>query len=304
MPVRALVRPGSPSEHLRRPGVELCTGDLCDPASLMRACQGVSAVVATATVTFPRGRYDFARDEGGGYRNLLEACRAREVSQFLFTSIVRFADRYTHRIPTLRWKVEIERLARESGVPSTVFRAGPFMDDYFALMGSSLPLRGAEAATLRRPFWLSRAYLRCAGRLIENHGIALAPGPPDARHSFIALEDVASFLFNAIGHPDARDATYDIGGPQRLSWRDVAEIYGRVLGRRVRVLRCAPRGLLRLGAAALRPLSPAAANQLGILWCLAEHEIDVDCRDAARLLDVRLTSAEEFLLQKSHLVQD
>ncbi len=46
---------------------------------------------------------------------------------------------------------------------------------------SSIPLRGVEAATLRRPFWLSRCYLRLVGTLIEDRGIALVPGPVEGR---------------------------------------------------------------------------------------------------------------------------
>jgi uncharacterized protein YbjT (DUF2867 family) len=188
-------------------------------------------------------------------------------------------------------------------VSYTIFRAGPFMDDYFALMGSSIPLRNAEAATLRRPFWLSRFYLRVVGRLIEDHGLAVVPGAASMRHSFVALEDVASYLTSAIDHPAAQDRVYDIGGPQALSWQDVADLYGTVLGRRVTARALLPSWLLRAGLLALRPFSEAAANQLGILWALSENELVVDADEAARAFEVRLTSAGEFLKEKGLVPQ-
>ena len=111
----------------------------------------------------------------------------------------------------------------------------------------------------------------------------------------MALDDVASFLVRALRHPPARNACFDIGGPEILSWREVGALYSKLLGRSVRVVSLAPPRGLRMAAAALRLLSEAAANQLGILWALADQEIIVDSAPVASLFDVRLTSAEEFL---------
>src|SRR5262249_9210511 len=61
--VRALVRPSSTAGDLFDSEVEICAGDLRDKPSLMRACEGVDVVVATATVVFPKGRYSFHHDE-------------------------------------------------------------------------------------------------------------------------------------------------------------------------------------------------------------------------------------------------
>jgi uncharacterized protein YbjT (DUF2867 family) len=292
---RALVRP-----HARLPAelearVEVVRGDLREPESLARACQGMEAVVATATVVFPRGPYSFELDEELGYRNLVEACERAGVGQIVFTSIVPFPERWVSCVPTLRCKRAIEGLLERSRVPHTIVRAGPFMDDYFALMGSLIPLRGAEHATLRRPFWLSRTYLSLVGGLIERRGLALAPRPASRRHSFVALQDVAELVVRSIRHPDALDAVLDVGGPQALSWREVAQCYAHVLQREVRLLALAPVTFLRLAAAAARPLSPAAANQLGILWALASHSTALDSHAVAARYGIRLTSAEEFL---------
>ena len=57
--VRALVR----RPMVLAEGVESVLGDLCDRDSLLRACEGVDTVIATATVVFPRGRASFRRDE-------------------------------------------------------------------------------------------------------------------------------------------------------------------------------------------------------------------------------------------------
>ena len=295
--MRALVRRGAECGHLERSGAELVTGDLRDRASLLDACAGVRTVVATATVVFPRGDYSFARDEGLGYLNLIAACRERGVGRLVYTSILEFPDHYRRRVPTLLWKQRVERQLIESGIPYTILRAGPFMDDYFALMGSGLPLVDSEAATLRRPFWLTRLYLRLVGRMIERRGIALVPRPPTHRHAFVALEDVAQVLLRAGDDGRAANSVLDLGGPQRLSWLEVAELYAKVLGHPVRTRAPAPAPLLRAASLLLRPFSEAAANQLGLLWALSRCETRSE-RDAAKLLGLRLTGAEEFLRGK------
>ena len=48
--VRCLVRPASDDSVLRGLGVEVAPGDLTEPESLAAACQGVTTVVATATM--------------------------------------------------------------------------------------------------------------------------------------------------------------------------------------------------------------------------------------------------------------
>ncbi len=293
-PVRAFARRSSEYGHLRAADVELHFGDLLDAASVRAACSGAEAVIATATSVFPRGRDRMSRDELAGYRHLVNACREERVPQLVFTSIVEFPEPFRSRVPTLRLKRSIESLILDSDVPHTIFRAGPFMDDYFALMGSAIPLRGAQNATLRRPFWLASLYLRLAAQLIERRGLALVPGPASTRHSFIALDDVAEFLLRAVGHPQAIDACYDLGGPEPLCWSEVAEIYSGLLGRPVRSLSIPP-ALARLAASALRPFSEAASNQLGILWALASRELTIEGRRAADLFGVRLTTAREFL---------
>jgi uncharacterized protein YbjT (DUF2867 family) len=293
--VRALVRSGSRLPDGLAGRVEIAPGDLRDRASLWEACRDVDAVVATATVVFPRGPYSFELDEEQGYRSLVDVCEQRGVRQFVFTSILALPEPFASRVPTLRCKRHVEQLLARSRLPYTILRAGPFMDDYFALMGSALPLRTAEHATLRRPFWMSRAYLALAGGLIERRGLALAPRPAERRHSFVALADVAELILRVLGDRAALNATLDVGGPQALTWREVASCYARVLGRDVRLRAVASPALLRAAAALVRPFSPAAANQLGILWALASNSTALDMRPLCQRFGLRLTSAEQFL---------
>jgi NADH dehydrogenase len=296
--VRALVRPSSPREFAAE-GVELAFGDLRDPASLSAACRGVGTVVATANVVVPRSAGGFADVEGVGYGHLVDACKAEGVQRIVLMS----TDVTPHdaRVATFRTKRQIEERIRASGIAHSIFRGSLFMDDWFALMGSSIPLRGAKAATLRRPFWFARGFLTMAGTSIEKRGIALVPGDGSTRHAFVALDDVAAILAAAAAAPeDGTNLVANLGGPELLSWNEVVALFERVLGRKLRKIHT-PAGAYRALANVLEPFSAPAANLMAMSWLTTICETAWDCKPLAERFGIRLTSAEEFLRAKAAL---
>lgn len=296
--VRALVRRSAPPFPS---GVTLCQGDLRDRESLLRACAGVDVVVATATVVFPKGRASFRRDEQEGYANLIDACTRQGVKQFVFISLcVPFAESYTSISPTYRMKAWVESLLKQSAMSYTILRCPPFMDDYFALMGSTLPLHGEAAATLGRASGATRWIRVLLGNSIERWGWALAPGPADQEHSFIALGDVASYVIASIECPEARNAVLEIGGPEVLTWKQVSALYAQLLDRPVRVL-CISALLLRWLTILVYPISRTLSNQLAILWILSQHATRIDSADTARRFGIRRTDALSYLQRKLEL---
>lgn len=296
--VRAFVRPASP-RSFEAEGIELVFGDLRDPSSVAAACRGVAVVVATANVIVPRGRYGFEETEAAGYRSLLDACQAEGVRRLVFMSVP--VTPLDASITTLRLKRQTEEMIRGSGLAHTIFRGSLFMDDWFALMGSSIPLRGAEAATLSRPFWFSRAYLWMVGTLIERRGLALVPGKGKTRHAFVALDDVAAFLTKAALEPEGSPNTVEnLGGPGVLSFEEIVGLFAKVLARPIRMLRT-PSVVYHVVADMLEPFSPAAGNLMALNWVFSSVETPFDTRNLAQRFGVRLTSAEEFLRAKAAL---
>jgi uncharacterized protein YbjT (DUF2867 family) len=174
------------------------------------------------------------------------------------------------------------------------------MDDWLALIGSSIPLRGAEAATLRRGYWFSRLFLKGVGHMIEDHGLALVPGSGESRHTFVALDDVARFLVRALDHPQAQNAVFELGGPEALSWDEAVDIFARVLARPVRALH-APARLFRLQQLLLSPFSPAGSNLMGMNWIVGSVDTCYDMQTVAPMFGLTLTTVEQFLRQKLNL---
>jgi dihydroflavonol-4-reductase len=88
--VRVLARPGSDRRALAGLDVEICEGDLLDPASLRRAVKGVALVfhVAADYRLWARDPEELHRVNVGGTRAVLEAASEAGVSRVVYTSTV------------------------------------------------------------------------------------------------------------------------------------------------------------------------------------------------------------------------
>src|SRR5512140_807145 len=90
-PVRGLVRSSSAAEKVERlkaMGVETVLGDLRDPASLAAACQGVEAVITTATTTISMQPGDsIPITDQQGQLDLVQAAQQAGVRKFVYISV-------------------------------------------------------------------------------------------------------------------------------------------------------------------------------------------------------------------------
>jgi uncharacterized protein YbjT (DUF2867 family) len=297
MAVRALVRADSRIEHLQSLGVDIRVGDLRDPASLVRAVEGVDYVVATANAAVPRKASDTLRAvDVEGYRALIDASRQALVAGFIYVSVCTSVGEES--VPLFRAKRELEAYLQASGLPYTILRAAAFMDLVFAMMGSDLPLRGADAPTAERPFWFSHRFFSSVRDNLERGRLGVI-GSGATRHSFIAVNDVAEFAVRSLGKPWARNATFEIGGPQALSLRDVASLYQRICGHPIRV-QSTPVWVFRLLRSALAPFSEAAANLASLnVHSATQDGVVPHAGDVAARFEIQLTTAERFLRSKS-----
>jgi uncharacterized protein YbjT (DUF2867 family) len=91
-PIRAMVRATSDPakvDELRGLGASVEQGDLCDPDSIRAACQGVSAVIATASsmpFAYRPGENTPQTTDEDGYLCLIDAACEGGAQQFVYTS--------------------------------------------------------------------------------------------------------------------------------------------------------------------------------------------------------------------------
>jgi len=89
-PVRCLVRPGTDPEPLRRLGVTIVPGDLCDAASIRDICRLGEPVVATATaigrILAGARRPTIDAVDRAGMLRLVDAAEQAQAERFVYLS--------------------------------------------------------------------------------------------------------------------------------------------------------------------------------------------------------------------------
>jgi uncharacterized protein YbjT (DUF2867 family) len=238
--VRALVRDPKRAQQLRSWDVELAEGDMTDAASLRRAVAGSDAVVHLVSIITGR-RADFERIMEKGTRDLVDAAREAGIRRFVLMSALGTTEHSKDLVPYYRAKWEMERAVKESGLEFVIFRPS-FV---FGKDGGVLPM------FMRQVRWSP---------------VTPIVGDGTRRLQPIWVEDVAQYLATAVDLPEAANRTFELGGPDQVTWNELYERIAKVLGkRRARVN--LPIGLLRAGAAVAEhlPRAPVTRDQLTML---------------------------------------
>jgi NADH dehydrogenase len=239
--------------------VELAWGDLKDPASLRAACEGVTAVLSTASSTFSRQLGDsIDAVDRQGQLNLIEAARAAGVKHFVFVSFYPIAVDFALQ----RAKRTVEQALISCGLAYTILRPTYFMEVWFG------PEGGFDVA----------------GRRARIYGSGENP------MSWISFANVAEFAVRALESPAARNAILPLGGPQALTPNEVVKVFEELGGAPFTVDYLLESVLRDALAAARKPLDEAfAALALGYA-----HGGAIDMQATLQALPVRLATVREF----------
>ena len=240
VPVRALVRDPSRASRLVPWGAELAVGDVTDPASLAAACAGVDAVVHLVAII--RGRpEDFERVMAQGTRNVVAAAREAGVRRFVLASALGLDERTKDAVPYYRAKWEMEAAVKESGIEHVIFRPS-FV---FGRDGGVLPT---------------------FVRLARFAPVTPIVGPGTQKLQPIWIDDLAAYYAASIAEPAAANRTFELGGPDAVTWDEFWQRLKRTLGAR-RPSVHVPFGAMRLQAALTErlPGAPVTRDQLTML---------------------------------------
>jgi uncharacterized protein YbjT (DUF2867 family) len=240
IPVRALVRNPARATRLAAWGAELVGGDVTDPASLLAACAGADTVVHLVAIIKGRPE-DFERVMAEGTRNVVAAAQSAGVRRFVLASALGLDERSKGAVPYFAAKWEMERAVRESGLDYVIFRPS-FV---FGRDGGVLP-----------------TFIRLA----RFAPVTPVIGSGRRRLQPIWVEDLAEYYSRAIDNPSGTNRTFELGGPDAVSWNEFWERLKRVLGVR-RASVHVPVGLMRTQAAVTErlPGAPVTRDQLTML---------------------------------------
>lgn len=191
--VRAMTR--HPSEY-DGPGQPV-GADVGDAESLTDALDGIDVAYY---LVHSLADADFERRDADAARNFAAAAAHAGVGQIIYLGgLGDDGDLSAH----LRSRREVEGLLAGTGVPVTVLRAAIVVGD------------GGISWEITR-------------QLVKNLPAMVVPRWARTRTQPIALADVVRYLVGVAGHPAAVGRTFEIGGPDQVSYLDMLRIAGEV----------------------------------------------------------------------------
>ena len=227
--VRVLTRDPARAQHLAGHGVQVVHGDVRDPGSIARGLQSAGTVIsAVHGFAGPGGVSPTSVDRDGNAR-LIDAA-ARTGAAFVLVSVVGASP--GHPVGLFRAKHAAEEALRASGLPWTIVRATAFMETWGQIMA----------------------------RPLQASGKILVFGRGDNPVNFVSAADLAALVSQAATGPSLRGQILELGGPDNLTFNEVAVILQEATGRRGAV-RHIPRPALQAMAWLTTAVKPALARQ-------------------------------------------
>lgn len=245
-------------------------GDLADRNSLRQALQGVTYVVSTANSIIPVGKtMGPAEINSDGAIALIEEAERAGIAHFVQSSVP--VHPLQTAVPEMRGKRDVEARLTASSMPSTVVRNPAFMDVWLVIAGAVELIGPDPHATTRRPLGFMQLWQGLTGHLVARRGLLLAPGGSKRGAAFIAARDIAEMLAASVGRSELFNTTVEPGGPEWVTWAEVAQKLSRKTNRRVRVVPM-PAWFAATGQTLIKPFMPSAANVLGLVRYLAADQ--------------------------------
>jgi uncharacterized protein YbjT (DUF2867 family) len=268
--LKLLVRDSTRSREL--PGQPV-VGEMTNTVSLQHAVEGVEAVVHLVAIR--QGKEEqFRRVMKQGTRDLVTAARDAGVRRFVLMSALGTSEETKDLVPYYHAKWEMEQAVKGSGVDHVIFRPS-FV---FGRDGGILP-------TFRK-----LAKLTPATPII---------GSGEQRIQPIWVDDVALYFAEALDKPETTNRTFDLGGPDIISWNDFWQRLRTTLGIRRRPRLHVPIGLMRVNAVVTERLPGNIPLTRDLLKMLEHGDNVVTNDDALQTFQLPLVALDEQLRRAS-----
>lgn len=189
--VRALVRDPAKASKFG-PEVEIVKGDLAKPETLAAAFAGIEKAFVLSPPLGP----EFPDLEG----NAFNAAKKSGVTHIVKQSGSSSLETFMTGTPFAEWQGESEKRLRALGVDWTILRPGPFYTNVITAWG-----------------------------IMSRGGLFLPAG--NGKDQPIDPRDIAAVAVKALTTPGHEGKTYELTGPELLSYAEVVQIIGTVTGK-------------------------------------------------------------------------
>ncbi len=256
--VRVLTRrAGSLDDRPWADEVDIVVGDVADRADLRKALSGIRT--AYYLIHSMDDRPGFAERDREAATAFGDVAREQEVRRLVYLGGLHPDDEELS--PHLASRVEVGRILLSSGVPTAVLQAAVVLGD------GSASFDMLRHLTTRLPAMVAPKWL-------------------DNRIQPIAVDDVMTLLVGAADLPANVNRTFDIGGPEVLTYREMIQRFASVTGLRRRLVVTVPVLTPRLASHWVGLVTPIGAGVAKPLVGSLVHEVVAKESDLLDLVEV------------------
>jgi uncharacterized protein YbjT (DUF2867 family) len=264
--LKLLVRDSTRSREL--PGQPV-VGEMTNPVSLRTAVESVDVVVHLVAIRQGREQ-EFQAVMEQGTRDLVAAAREAGIRRFVLMSALGTSEETQDLVPYYHAKWEMEQAVSGSGLDHVIFRPS-FV---FGRDGGILP-------TFRK--------------LAKLTPVTPIIGSGEQRIQPIWIDDVGGYFAAAIDKPEARNKTFELGGPDAVSWNEFWRRLRSVIGIRRRPTVHVPVGLMRVNALVTERLPGNIPLTRDLLTMLEHGDNVISNDDAVQTFQLPLMSLDDQL---------
>ena len=214
------------------PNAAIVVGDVLDRDSLRNAVNGCGAVYYLVH-SMVRGTKDFSASDRSAAKNMVAAAEEGGVDRIIYLGGL--GDEQARLSPHLRSRLEVARILQSGVVPVTFLRAA-------VVLGSG----GASFEIMRY--------------LVDRLPVMITPKWLDTPLQPIAVRNVLRYLIGCLENPATTGQTYDIGGPEILTYRQLMAIYAEEAGLRKRIIVSVPFFSIHLSSYWIHLVTPIHAS--------------------------------------------
>jgi uncharacterized protein YbjT (DUF2867 family) len=215
------------------PRIEIVRGDVLDRDSLRQAATGCETAYYLVHSMIAQ-KSKFVEADRQAARNMVAAAAAAGLKRMIYLGGLAEA-KDTSLSKHLQSRIEVANILQSGPVPTTDLRAP-------MILGSG----SASFEILRY--------------LVERLPAMVTPRWVQSLNQPIAIRDVSAYLVGCPEHEQTVGATFDIGGPEILTYRDLLEIYAEEAGLRKRIIIPVPVLTPTLSAYWIRFISPVPTS--------------------------------------------
>ena len=238
--LRCLARSEKAKGQLIQKGAEVAHGDITQSHTLKHLLNHGDIVIHLVGIIEEKGISTFHAVHVEGTKNLVAEAQRAGVRHFFYQSALG-ADE-TSWSGYLRTKAEAEEIVKKSGIPYTIFRPSLIIGPWDGFTSKIMDM-------------------------LKFSPVVPLPGEGRAKFQPISIKDWLACISRVVDDPEAFSGTFDIGGPEHLSYRQIVEELSRAAGYRKPTFSI-PMGFMKLTTSMLEhflPSPPVTSDQLRLL---------------------------------------